>query len=197
MVRAGIDFLESRPSSEILISSPLHGSWWRKPLLGIKKKKKSKSFRKTSCLIQIVGICFHSFRLKIWTSTVKKAQRKGPNGEVTLFPGHHLSPGHLQASGGFALLPHIFPPCQTLPFLGMTANGRHLALGWECKHPSQSFFSFTIRKYLSDMRAIPKTKPQKSNSRAQNKTWDKRQGVHGFLSSASGLPFELPQPPRQ
>jgi len=152
-------------------------------------------FWKTSCLkLQRVEICFNSCRLKIWTNTIEKVQGKGPDGEVTLLPSCSLflrSPsGKEYISSPSTCIP---PPFKTLPSLGMMTNGQHLASAWELKPKSQPAFSYTIRKYLSNTRAILKTQSHK-NPTQRNKQSLKMEGRVSMDSCPMHLTFPLGSP---
>lgn len=124
-------------------------------------------------------IGFNSLRLKIkrWTNTIKKAQGKGHNCEVTLLPSHPPPPSNPRPSlgKGDLLSSHTCSSALQM-FAAPSVNEYHWSTltvsGWECKPKSLPFFCCTIGKYLSNMRALRKTKPQKSNSRKQNRTLD-------------------------
>lgn len=158
-------------------------------------KRSNKSFWKTSCLkLQRVEICFNSCRLKIWTNTIEKVQGKGPDGEVTLLPPCPLfprsPPDNEYIYSSSTCNP---PPCKTLPSLGMMTNRQHLASAWEFKPKSQPAFSCTIRKYLSNTRAILKTQIHKISTQ-RNKQSLKMEGKVSMNSCPTHLTFPLGSP---
>ena len=111
-------------------------------------------------------ICFNSCRLKIWTNTIEKVQGKGPDGEVILLPSCPLFP-RSPSDKEYIYSPSTY---KTLPSLGLMTKGQHLASAWELKPKSQPAFSYIIRKYLSNTRAILKTQSHK-NPTQRNKAW--------------------------